>query len=136
MADKETKLSKINLACNTISANNLEQKLKDLKKIIEVDQNSIKLLAYNIVFKRISTTTPNAGIDVMYQLVEKLPTIYKPILNITYKILTEWFNLKGKSVNDKKLSNFKNIGSWLSKLTIAKGIPVPIHKLNLRKILI
>lgn len=24
MADKETKLSKINLACNTISANNLE----------------------------------------------------------------------------------------------------------------
>lgn len=72
----------------------------------------------------------------MYQLVEKLPTIYKPILNITYKILTEWFNLKGKSVNDKKLSNFKNIGSWLSKLTIAKGIPVPIHKLNLRKILI
>lgn len=34
------------------------------------------------------------------------------------------------------MSNFKNIGSWLSKLTIAKGIPVPVHKLNLRKILI
>jgi hypothetical protein len=58
------------------------------------------------------------------------------VLNITYKILQEWFSLKNKSVNDKKLVNFKNIGYWLGKLTIAKGMPVPVHKLNLRKILI
>lgn len=115
--------------------NNLDEKSKDLKKIVEGDANAIKLLAYNIVFKRISTTTQNNGIEVMYQLVEKLPIIYSPILKITYKILQEWFALKNKSVNDKKLSNFKNIGSWLGKLTIAKGMPVSIHKLNLRRIL-
>lgn len=41
---------------------NVEQKSKDLKKIIEGDINIINLLAYNIVFKRISTTTQNNGI--------------------------------------------------------------------------
>jgi hypothetical protein len=44
--------------------------------------------------------------------------------------------LKGKSINDKKLANFKNIGSWLGKLTIGKGMPIPIYKLNLKRILI
>lgn len=62
--------------------------------------------------------------------------IEKPILNITFKILQQWFALKGKSVNDKKLTNFKNIGSWLGKLTIGKGMPIPIYKLNIKRILI
>lgn len=44
--------------------------------------------------------------------------------------------MKGKSVNDKRLANFKNVGSWLGKLTIGKGMPIPIHKLNLKRILI
>lgn len=65
-----------------------------------------------------------------------MPLIEKPVLKITYKILKAWFGLKGKSINDKKLLNFKNIGAWLGKLTIGKGMPIPIHKLNLRKILI
>lgn len=96
----------------------------------------MKWLAYNIVFKRISTTTQNNGFEVMCKLVEKLPIIEKPVLKITYKILQEWFALKNKSVNDKKLSNFKNIGAWLGKLTVGKGCPIPMHKLNIRKILI
>lgn len=50
--------------------------------------------------------------------------------------MQEWFALKTKSVNDRKIANFKNIGSWLSKLTIGKGMPIPMHKLNLKKILI
>lgn len=49
--------------------NNIEEKSKDLKKIMEGDLNAVKLLANNIVFKRISTTTQNNGIEVMYQLV-------------------------------------------------------------------
>lgn len=69
-------------------------------------------------------------------MVEKLPIIEKPILKITYEILQKWFALKAKSVNDKKLANFKNIGSWLGKLTIGKGMPIPIYKLNLKRILI
>jgi hypothetical protein len=69
-------------------------------------------------------------------LVEKLPVIEKPILRITYEILQKWFSLKSKSVNDKKLGNFKNIGLWLGKLTIGKGVPIPIYKLNLKRILI
>lgn len=116
--------------------NNVEEKSKDLKKIIEGDSKAVYLLAYSIVFKRISTTTQNNGIEIIYRLVEKLPKLEKPVLSITYKILREWFGLKNKSINDKKLSNFKNIGSWLGKLTIGKGMPIPIHNLNIRKILI
>lgn len=57
-------------------------------------------------------------------------------MDITYKILQSWFNLTGKSVNDKKFSHFKNIGGWLGRMTIGKGIPVPIYKLNLKNILV
>lgn len=67
---------------------------------------------------------------------EKLPQIEKATLNITYKILQKWFALTGKSVNDKKFNNFKNIGSWLGRITIGKGFPIPIHKLHLKQILI
>lgn len=39
--------------------NNVEEKSKDLKKIAEGDNNIINLLAFNIVFKRISITQNN-----------------------------------------------------------------------------
>jgi hypothetical protein len=41
--------------------------------------------------------------------------------------------LAGKSpINDKKFTNFKNIGAWLGRMTIGKGYPIPIYKLNLK----
>lgn len=43
-----------------------------------------------------------------------------------------WFKLTEKSNNDKKIGGFKTIGSFLGKLTIARGTPVPINKINLR----
>ena len=58
------------------------------------------------------------------------------MINITYKILDAWFKLTDKSINDKRMANFKAIGSWLGKLTIARGQPVAINKLNLREILV
>ena len=68
---------------------------------------------------------------------DRLPHVEKPVLRITYKVLQHWFALTGKSpLNDKKLVTFKNIGSWLGKMTIGKGMPVPFHKLNLKNILI
>jgi hypothetical protein len=57
-------------------------------------------------------------------------------MNITYKILEAWFKLTDKSINDKRITNFKAIGSWLGKLTIARGQPVAINRLNLREILV
>lgn len=104
-------------------------------KMITAEPITAKLLSYNIVFKRVSMSQ-SSGFEVFYKLIEKLPIIEKPILRITYKIMQEWFALKTKSVNDRKIANFKNIGSWLSKLTIGKGMPIPMHKLNLKKILI
>jgi hypothetical protein len=41
-------------------------------------------------------------------------------MNISYKVLQRWFDLQGKSINDKKLKAFKNIGTWLGRMTIGK----------------
>lgn len=70
------------------------------------------------------------------KMLENLPKAEKPVMKLTYKILQNWFNLSGKSVNDKKFTHFKNIGAWLGRMTIGKGMPVPIYKLNLKQILI
>ena len=135
LPDKENKLSKINMICNTLSMNNIEDKAKELEKILDSNK-VIRLLAYNIVFKRISITQNN-GTEIFSRLLERLPSVEVPVLKTTYLILQHWFSLTDKSpVNDKKLTNFKNIGSWLGKLTIGKGIPVPFYELNLKNILI
>lgn len=87
------------------------------------------------MFKRIPFAQNN-GVEIFNKLVEKLPRLEKPVLNITYRILDAWFRLTDKSINDKRLQNFKSIGNWLGKLTIAKGQPVAINRLNLREILV
>jgi len=43
-----------------------------------------------------------------------------------------WFDLTEKSINDKKVSYFKNLGYWLGKLTIGKRRPIMIDKINIR----
>lgn len=47
------------MTCNTLSMNNIEEKSKDLIRMIDGDQRIMKLLAYNIVFKRVSITQNN-----------------------------------------------------------------------------
>jgi hypothetical protein len=42
-------------------------------------------------------------------------------MKVTYKILQKWFSLSGKSVNDKRAKNIKNIGFWLGKVTLARN---------------
>lgn len=73
LQDKENKLSKINMICNTLSMNNIEDKAKDLEKILD-NSKVVKLLAYNIVFKRISITQNN-GTEIFSRLLERLPKV-------------------------------------------------------------
>ncbi len=104
-----------------------------MKKTLD-NEKALKLLAYRVL-KNISITQNNA-FDVFAKLLDHFPKAEKPIISITYKILINWFSLVGKSANnDKKIGHFKNIGSWLGKMTIGKGLPVPIYKLNIRQIL-
>ncbi len=129
-------MTKINTICNTLSLSNIEEKAKDLEKIID-SRAAVLLLAYNIVFKRIPLSAHNsAGVEIFYRLVEKMPRIESPVRKLTYKILQAWFALTEKSVNDKKISNFKSIGYWLGKLTLARGMPILINKINIREILV
>jgi hypothetical protein len=57
LADKEIKINKINTVCNTLSLTNIDDKAKDLQKILD-DDKCIKLLAF-LLFKRISMSQPN-----------------------------------------------------------------------------
>ena len=65
-----------------------------------------------------------------------MPKIEFPVKRLTYKILQSWFALTEKSVNDKKLSQFKTLGFWLGKLTIGRGSPILIDRINIRDILV
>lgn len=91
------------------------------------------LLSYNIVFKRIPLASHNnSGMEIFYRLVERLPKIEYPVRKLTYRILEAWFQLTDKSINDKKLTHFKSLGFWLGKLTIGKGTPILIDRINVR----
>lgn len=69
-------------------------------------------------------------------LLAKVTRLERPVTKLTYKILEKWFKLSGKSVNDNKLKQFKSLGYWLGRLTIARNEPVLINRLNLKEILI
>ena len=73
MPDRESKLSKINTACNNLSLTNIEEKAKDLEKLLD-NEKTIILLVHNIVFKRVSIAQNN-GTEMFFRLVEKLPEI-------------------------------------------------------------
>ena len=74
--------------------------------------------------------------NVYYDLLSDMPSMAKPVISLTYKVLQKWFALQGKSVNDKKLKSFKNIGLWLGKITLGRSEPLLITKLDLKEILI
>jgi CCR4-NOT transcription complex subunit 1 len=68
--------------------------------------------------------------------VSKVNRLERPVTKLTYKILDRWFKLTGKSINDTKLKQFKNLGYWLGRLTIARSEPVLINRLNIKDTLI
>ena len=53
-------MSRINIACNTLSVTNVEEKAREVEKILD-SYEAVKLLAYHIVFKRISITQNNGN---------------------------------------------------------------------------
>jgi CCR4-NOT transcription complex subunit 1 len=99
------------------------------------NEKIIKLLAYRIL--KMISITQNNGMEVFVKLLDNLPKAERPVINMTYKILQNWFNLVGKSAsNDKKFTHFKNLGTWLGRITIGKGLPIPIYKLNIKNIIV
>ena len=70
--------------------------------------------------------------EVYFNLLCKLPIVVKPVVSLSYKVLQKWFNLQGKSVNDKKVKSFKNIGTWLGRITMGRTEPILISKLNIK----
>lgn len=98
----------------------------------------MKFIAHNLIFKRITVSNQSnmSSMENYVKLVERLPTVENIMLNLCYKILQKFFALTANSINDKKFNNFKHAGVWLGRMTIGRGVPVPIHKLHLKNILI
>lgn len=75
LGERDNRLTKINTICNTLSLSNIDEKAKDLEKIID-SKAALMLLSYNIVFKRIPLASHNnSGMEIFYRLVERLPKI-------------------------------------------------------------
>jgi hypothetical protein len=74
-----------------------------------------------LVFRRISHCNQSTALEVYINLFNKFKRAEKYIMKVTYKILQKWFSLSGKSVNDKRAKNIKNIGFWLGKVTLARN---------------
>ena len=96
----------------------------------------VRWFSFHLVYKRITNCTQPSMFDVYCSLISNLPLIEKPVVNLTYRVMQKWFSLSGKSVNDKKLKAFKNLGTWLGRITIGRKEPLLIHKINLKEIII
>lgn len=84
------------------------------------------------MYKRIPNCNQANMFEVYFNLLCKLPIVVKPVVSLSYKVLQKWFNLQGKSVNDKKVKSFKNIGTWLGRITMGRTEPILISKLNIK----
>jgi CCR4-NOT transcription complex subunit 1 len=130
--DKEKKLM---LFLNNLTFESLNERHKELDKLLD-SKEFIKWVSYHIVFRRIPTCNQPNSFEIYVNMLGKVPRLERPVTKLTYKILQKWFRLTGKSVNDNKLKQFKNLGYWLGRLTIARNEPVLINRLNLKEILI
>lgn len=72
IADRESKLRVINTICNTLSLTNIEEKTRELKKILD-NEKVYKLLSYRIL--KIISITQNSGIEVFIKLLDYLPKV-------------------------------------------------------------
>lgn len=113
----------------------INEKHKEFDKLLD-SKELVKWLSYHIVFKRLTTLGQPNAFEIYVCLLNRVNKLEKPIVKLTYKILDKWFKLTGKSVNDSKLKQFKNIGYWLGRVTIARNEPILINRLNLKEILI
>lgn len=120
---------------NTLSTDSINEKWKELEKLLD-SKETIKAVSYQIVLKRASNIQQNSVIEMYLSLISKIPRMERYVIKLSYKILDKWFHLQTKSQNDIKIKQFRNLGYWLGKLTLARNEPVLISRLNLKEILI
>ena len=130
--DKEKKLM---LFLNNLTTDSLNDKSKELDKLLD-SQEIIKWASDHIVFKRITVCNQPNSFEIYVGLLARVARLERPVTKLTYKLLDRWFHLTAKSVNDNKIKQFKTLGYWLGRLTLARSEPILISRLNLKEILI
>ena len=120
---------------NNLTTDSLNDKSKELDKLLD-SKEIIKWASYHIVFKRVTACSQPNAFEIYVGLIARVTRLERPITKLTYKLLDRWFHLAVKSVNDNKVKQFKNLGYWLGRLTLARNEPILISRLNLKELLI
>ena len=123
---------------NNLSANNVNEKAVDLRKILESRENAQKWLARTLIFKRVisETLTKNNYLQLLNLLQLKL--LNKQILKETYSCIQKLLALQ--TSNNEKASMqtksfLKNMGFWLGQITLSRNKPIILKYLNLKQLI-
>uniref|UniRef100_A0A7E4W0G9 CNOT1_HEAT domain-containing protein n=1 Tax=Panagrellus redivivus TaxID=6233 RepID=A0A7E4W0G9_PANRE len=136
---QDSLIEEVSFLCNNLSLANLPNKVEDIRKIInDNDDNFREWLAQYLVMKRI---TLEQNFHALYN--GFLLALNDVTLNDMVKLET-LRNIKILLKSDKKhaASNFcdrqllKNLGHWLGLITLGRNEPILLDELNLRDLLL
>jgi hypothetical protein len=108
------------------------------KGMASLEGETCHWLAHMTFFRKVVKATAPKQVDLLADMIDKIKNrVFEvAITRITYAVLRAFFRLAGKSVNDKAIRQFRNAGSFLGRMTLARNRPVLINKLNLKAALV
>ncbi|CAM9404481.1 unnamed protein product [Chrysoparadoxa australica] len=129
-------MDQFHFVINNVSPTNLEDKVKEVRPILEKQPEFAGWVANYLVVKRISTQ-PNFH-SLYLQFVDRMES--RELMDAIVKSV--FFNV-GKLLRSHKIitstqerSLLKNLGSWLGQTTLARNKPILQSQLNLKELLL
>lgn len=132
----ETIRNKLIFALNTLSIDNLPDKILEISYLISSEVIEL-WFAQTLVWKRIlhETTSKNQYLPLLVGLSRK--SLFSKVLKETYILINR---LLAVIVNESTINQLKillrNMGSWLGNLTLARNKPIIMRDLNVKALLL
>ncbi|KAI8870266.1 Not1-domain-containing protein [Ramicandelaber brevisporus] len=139
LPDAETR-DQLQFVINNVSMSNIEEKMKEMRKLIEVNLESIPWLSRQLVITRASQE-PNYH-PLYHRMLDVLDNdlLRKCVLHETLVAIQKLLNasesqiMSQEGTSDRK--SLKNLGSWLGGLTLARNRPLLHEFADLKGILV
>lgn len=119
---------------NNVSAQNIDQKLRDLKKVLHPEYNDY--LAHYVVVKRVSMADNFQ--ELYLEFIERLndKVLCKKVLEQTTRSIRALISSEKIRTEISERSLLKNLGNWLGLQTIAKDRPLRYLHLPLKNLML
>jgi CCR4-NOT transcription complex subunit 1 len=125
---------KIHFIFNNLSAQNMDQKERELKSFLQSSHHAY--LSQYLVVKRASIEPNFHGLYLSFLSKVDVPGLLKCILQHTYGNILVLLQSEKVLTQSSERSLLKNLGSWLGALTIEKNRPVLMKDLDLKGLLL